>query len=86
MTHTTEYRGYDIHMELVGTSKDMFDLWFCIEGPIQPPGIAAIGKRIKVHGGPFSRRWAHLIGELAGRAAIDVILGVEDERPATDEW
>ncbi|BCL91155.1 hypothetical protein ACI2S3_03405 [Ralstonia nicotianae] len=86
MTRTTEYRGYQIHMELVGASKDMFDLWFCIEGPIQPPGITAIGKRIKVHGGPFSRRWAHLIGELAGRAAIDVILGVEDEPPATDEW
>uniref|UniRef100_A0A0S4UR70 Hypothethical protein n=1 Tax=Ralstonia solanacearum TaxID=305 RepID=A0A0S4UR70_RALSL len=27
-----------------------------------------------------------MIGELAGRAAIDVILGVEDEPPATDEW
>lgn len=37
MTRTTEYRGYQIHMELVGASKDMFDLWFCIEGPIQPP-------------------------------------------------
>ena len=85
MSRTTEYRGYQIHMELVSTSKDMFDLWFCIQGPTQLVGVAAIGKRIKVHGGPFSRRWAHLIGELAGRAAIDVILGVEEEPPATDE-
>jgi hypothetical protein len=26
------------------------------------------------------------VGELAGRAAIDVILGVEEEGPSTDEW
>ena len=69
----------------IGTQKDMFDLWFSIDGPMKPPGVAAIGKRIKVHGSPFSRRWAHLIGELAGRAAVDVILGPEEESPATDE-
>ncbi|CAJ0701053.1 MULTISPECIES: hypothetical protein [Ralstonia] len=85
MTRTTEYRGFEIHLQLIGTQKDMFDLWFSIDGPMKPPGVAAIGKRIKVHGSPFSRRWAHLIGELAGRAAVDVILGPEEESPATDE-
>lgn len=32
-TRTTEYRGFQIHVELVQTSEDMFDLWFRIEGP-----------------------------------------------------
>lgn len=77
MHRVTEYRGFEIEVGLVSTSEDMFDTWFCISGPFRPPSVAAIGERIKVHGGPFSRRWAHLAGELAGRAAIDVILGVE---------
>ncbi|KJK21122.1 hypothetical protein UB46_28965 [Burkholderiaceae bacterium 16] len=76
MNRITEYRGFEIHVSLVTTSEDMFDVWFQIEGPVKPPGVAAIGKRIKVHGGPFSRRWAHLVAEVAGRAAVDVILGV----------
>ncbi|WP_354685454.1 hypothetical protein [Cupriavidus necator] len=74
----SEYRGFEIRVVLVRTSEDMFDAWFQIEGPMKPPGVAAIGKRVKVHGGPFSKRWAHLVGELAGRAAVDVILGVEE--------
>ncbi|MCY1219448.1 hypothetical protein D9M69_387560 [compost metagenome] len=78
MDWLTEYRGFEIRVGLVNTSEDMFDAWFQIEGPMRPPGVAAIGKRVKVHGGPFSRRWAHLIAELAGRAAVDVILGVDE--------
>jgi len=27
-----------------------------------------------------------LVGEVAGRAAVDVILGPEDVPPATQEW
>ncbi|MGT2428973.1 hypothetical protein ACU4GI_34780 [Cupriavidus basilensis] len=77
MERITKYRGFEIHVDLVNTSEDMFDAWFSISGPFRPPGVAAIGERIKLHGGPFSRRWAHLIAELAGRAAIDVMLGVE---------
>jgi hypothetical protein len=77
MERITKYRGFEIHVDLVSTSEDMFDAWFSISGPLRPPGVAAIGERIKLHGGPFSRRWAPLIAELAGRAAIDVILGVE---------
>jgi hypothetical protein len=56
----------------------MFDVWFRIEGPIKPPGIAALGERLKIRGGPFSRRWAYFVAEIAGQAAIDVILGPEE--------
>jgi hypothetical protein len=53
----------------------MFDVWFRIEGPIKPPGVAAFGERIKIRGGPFSRRPAYLVAEIVGQAAVDVILG-----------
>lgn len=78
MQRTVEYRGFEIHVDLLSTSKDMYDVWFRIEGSAAPPGVAAIGARIKVRGGPYSRRWAYLVAEIAGQAAIDVILGVTD--------
>jgi hypothetical protein len=78
MERISEYRGFEIRMYLTGTSTDMFDVWFQISGPMNPPGVAAIGKRIKVHGSPFSKRWAYLVAEVAGRAAVDVILGVDE--------
>ena len=75
MQRTIEYRGFEIHIDLRSTSTDMFDVWFRIEGPTKSPGVAALGERIKIRGGPFSRRWAYLIAEIAGQAAIDVVLG-----------
>jgi hypothetical protein len=78
MERVTEYRGFDIHVDVQKVSTDMFNVWFQIEGPMSPPGVAAIGKRIKVFGGPYTQRWAYLVAELAGRAAVDVILGTED--------
>jgi hypothetical protein len=54
MQRTVEYRGFEIHVDLLSTSEDMFDVWFRIEGPIKPPGVAALGERIKIRGGPFS--------------------------------
>ena len=75
MQRTVEYRGFEIHIDLLSTSTDMFDVWFRIEGPIKPPGVAALGERIKLRGDPFSRRWAYLVAEIAGQAAVDVILG-----------
>lgn len=78
MQRTVEYRGFEIQVDLLPTSKDMFDVWFRIEGPIKLPGVAALGERIKIRSGPFSRRWAYLVAEIAGRAAIDVILGPEE--------
>ncbi|TDN63140.1 hypothetical protein [Paraburkholderia sp. BL10I2N1] len=74
MQRTVEYRGFKIHVDLLATSKDMFDVFFRIEGPIKPP-MTALGERIKIRGGPFSRRWAYFVAEIAGQAAIDVILG-----------
>lgn len=75
MQRIAEYRGFEICVDLRAVSADIFDAWFSINGPLRPPGVVAIGKRIKLYGGPFSSRWAHLIAELAGRAAIDIILG-----------
>jgi hypothetical protein len=75
MQRTVNYRGFEIDVDLVPTSKDMFDAWFRIEGPSHVPGVAALGQRIKVRGGPFSRRWAYFVAEIAGQASIDVILG-----------
>jgi hypothetical protein len=75
MQRTVKYRGFEIHVDLLPTSADMFDAWFCIEGPVRPPGVVALGERIKIRGGPFSRRWAYLISEIAGQAAVDLILG-----------
>jgi hypothetical protein len=78
MQRTVPYRGFEIHVDLLPTSKDMFDAWFCIEGSARMPGVAALGTRIKVRGGPFSRRWAYLVAEIAGHAAIDLILGPDE--------
>jgi hypothetical protein len=78
MQRTVEYRGFEIHVDLLSASEDMFDVWFRIEGPIKPPGIAALGERLKIRGGPFSRRRAYFVAEIAGKAAIDVILGPEE--------
>ncbi|CAE6840004.1 hypothetical protein PQR37_31050 [Paraburkholderia nemoris] len=75
MQRTVNYRGFEIDVDLVPTSKDMFDAWFRIEGPTHTPGVAALGQRIKVRGGPFSRRWAYFVAEIAGQASIDFILG-----------
>lgn len=74
MQRTVKYRGFEIDVDLVPTSKDMFDAWFRMEGPTHAPGVAALGLRIKVRGGPFSRRWAYFVAEIAGQASVDVIL------------
>jgi hypothetical protein len=34
------------------------------------------GGKISLHNGPYTRRWAYRIAGAAGRAAIDVLLGV----------
>jgi hypothetical protein len=72
MQRTIEYRGFEFHIDLVSTSKDMFDVWFRFEGHVKLPGVAAPGERIKIRGGPFSRRWPYFVAEIAGQAAIDV--------------
>ncbi|PLQ00337.1 hypothetical protein [Cupriavidus pauculus] len=76
MHRRTEYRGYAIRVDLVNTEKDMFDTWFQVERP-EVRGDVSFGKRMKVVGSPFSRRWAHLVGEIAGRDAVDLM--IEDD-------
>ncbi|TDG03983.1 hypothetical protein E1N52_31940 [Paraburkholderia guartelaensis] len=75
MQRTLKYRGFEICVDLVPTSKDMFDAWFRIDGQTSAPGVAAPGQRIKVRSGPFSRRWAYFVAEIAGQASVDVMLG-----------
>ncbi|VVE04627.1 hypothetical protein [Pandoraea terrigena] len=75
MERMIAYRGFDIHIMLKSTTEDMFDAWFRVDGRIKPVGVKALGAFIKVRNGPFSRRWAYLIAEISGQAAIDVILG-----------
>ncbi|WP_458062220.1 hypothetical protein [Paraburkholderia strydomiana] len=60
---TVEYRGFEIQIDLLSTSTDMFDVWFRIEASIKPHGAAARGERVKIRGGRFSRRWAYLVAE-----------------------
>ena len=78
MQRTVNYRGFEIDVNLVPTSEDMYDAWFRIHGPTPAPGVSALGLRIKVRGGPFSCRWAYFVAEVAGQASIDVILGPDD--------
>jgi hypothetical protein len=73
-----EYRGFEIQIDLLSTSTDMFDVWFRIEASIKPRGAAALGERVKIGGGRFSRRWAYLVAEIARQAAIDAVLGPTD--------
>jgi len=76
MERTTKYRGFGIRVELENVAKDMFDVWFQIEGPASSQGAKSIGERTKVFAGPYSRRWAYLVAELGGRAAVDVVLSL----------
>ena len=78
MQRTVNYRGFEIDVDLVPTSEDMYDAWFRIQRPTPARGLAALGLRIRVRGGPFSRRWAYFVAEIAGQASIDVILGADD--------
>jgi hypothetical protein len=75
MQRTLKYRGFEICVDLVPTSEDMFDAWIRIEGPPQVLAVATQGQRIKVRGSPFSERWAYFVAQIAGQASIDIILG-----------
>ncbi|QHE92817.1 hypothetical protein PI93_013965 [Pandoraea fibrosis] len=78
MERTIAYRGFEISVKLEPSAKDMFDAWFRVDGPKVPTGVLALGTPIMVRNGPFSRRWAYLVAEIAGQAAIDVILGANE--------
>ncbi|CAB3715175.1 hypothetical protein [Trinickia soli] len=69
------YRGFEIHVELSQSAEDLYDVTFQIRDGHNLPVVGERGGRIPLHNGPYTRRWAYLIAEVAGQAAIDVLLG-----------
>ena len=78
MQRTIEYRGFEIDVQLTSSAPDMYDVTFQIKGHDNLGILGARGHRIKLRSGPFTRRWAYLVAEIAGQAAIDVLLGPAD--------
>lgn len=78
------YRGFEIHVELTPSAEDLYNVSFQIKGSQDLTLIGERGGRIRLRNGPFTRRWAYLIAEVAGQAAIDVLLGPpnDDSSPA----
>lgn len=77
MDRVISYRGFEIHITLSPVAEDMYSVTFQITG--HNVGRTSVdGAVVNVRRGPFSRRWAYLIGEIAGQAAIDVILGPDN--------
>lgn len=75
MHRVIAYRSFEIHVELTLAAEDMFDVTFQIKGGANLEVLGARGDRIRLRNGPFTERWAYLIAEIAGQAAIDVLLG-----------
>ncbi|MBT2792736.1 hypothetical protein [Paraburkholderia strydomiana] len=75
MERMITYRGFEIHVELTPAAEDTFNVTFQIKGGTNLEVLGARANRITLHNGPFTERWAYLVGEVAGHAAIDVLLG-----------
>ena len=78
MQRMITYRGFEIHVELTPAAKETFDVAFQIKGGTNIDVLGARGGRIRLRNGPFTERWAYLVAEIAGQAAIDVLLGPVD--------
>ncbi|WP_250501309.1 hypothetical protein [Caballeronia sp. GAWG1-5s-s] len=78
MNRMIEYRGFEIHVELTSAAQDVFDVTVQIKGSENVQVLGARANSVKLRNGPFTERWAYLVGEVAGHAAIDVLLGSED--------
>lgn len=72
------YRSFEIHVELTPAAQETFDVTFQIKGRTNLEVLGARGGRIPLRNGPFTERWAYLVAEIAGQAAIDVLLGPVD--------
>lgn len=72
------YRNFEIHVELTPATQETFDVTFQIKGGTNLEVLGARGGRIPLRNGPFTERWAYLIAEIAGQAAIDLLLGPVD--------
>lgn len=75
MYRMIKYRGFEIHVELSPSAEDLYDVTFQIKGDDELHVAGAHGGRIPLHNGPYTRRWAYLIAEVAGQATVDVLLG-----------
>ncbi|OAJ57114.1 hypothetical protein A6V36_32285 [Paraburkholderia ginsengiterrae] len=78
MNRMIAYRSFEIHVELTPVAQDMFDVTFQVKGGTNLEVLGARGGRIVLRNGPFTERWAYLVAEIAGQAAIDVLLGPVD--------
>jgi len=78
MQRTIAYRNFEIHVELTPAKQDTFDVSVQIGRGASLAMSGVEGRRIALRNGPFTERWAYLIAEVAGQAAIDVILGPAD--------
>jgi hypothetical protein len=69
------YRGFEIHVELT-SAEDLYEVSFQVKGGEQLVIPGGRSGRVPLRNGPFTWRWAYLIAEIAGQAAIDLLLGV----------
>jgi len=72
------YRGFEIHIELIPSAKDLYEVTFQIKGGPNLGVIGEPGRPVLLRHGPYTRRWACLIAEVAGQAAIDLLRGPTD--------
>jgi hypothetical protein len=79
MHRVIAYRSFEIHVELTPAAEDMFNVTFQIKAGTNLEVLGARGGHIPLRNGPFTERWAYLVAEIAGQAAIDVLLGPSDE-------
>lgn len=79
MRRTILYRGFEIHVELTPSAADTFNVTFQIKGGTNLGVLGAHGGRIPLRNGPFTERWAYLVAEIAGQAAIDVLIGPPED-------
>lgn len=75
MYRMIEYRGFEIHVELSHSAEDLYNVTFQIKGGDNLRVVGKHGGKISLRNGPYTRRWAYLIAEVAGQASIDVLLG-----------
>ncbi|AJW94017.1 MULTISPECIES: hypothetical protein [Burkholderia] len=78
MNRVIAYRGFEIHVELTPATPETFDVTFQVKSRTNLEVLGARGGRIPLRHGPFTERWAFLVAEIAGQAAIDVLLGPTD--------
>ncbi|MFP3798655.1 hypothetical protein [Paraburkholderia sp. SIMBA_027] len=76
MNRQISYRGFEIHVQLTEVAPDMYSVTFQITGH-NVGRLSTDGAIVTVQHGPFTMRWAYLVAEIAGQAAIDVLIGPE---------